>query len=489
MLRGERGPDVETPCFEDGIGRRWRTTDPAVGEVETLRLRRELAEADSTEAALVERAGLLAGFSHPAIAPVLRVERVAGAGLAIVSAAVTGVRLSDVLKNAERRSVPRDLDAARSILAQVVAALADFHGHSRDVSHGAIGPERIIICPDGRAVIVEPVLAPALERMQMGRTPLWTEFRVPVPPVAGTARLDQMTDVMQVGVLALALVLGRTIRRDEYPNRLHEMMLEASASDAPGTIDDRQAASRALRAWIHRTLQLEPRSSFRTAAEAAAALDAALAEEPHHNALPASVVTYLAVCAGQAAPIPPPPAAAAEKVPSRPAPAIPARPQTPRPAEPEAGGRLSRRTGHESRRSTRPGKTIRWGGARTGVRFSILAVALVALCGVAYLGARGYLSLPGAGGGRGTLVVESRPAGIEVFVDGRSSGRTPVTLDLQAGEHTLLLRAGRAITLVPVVVTAGARRVEHVDIRQRQPAPRAPAPAPPAALPPPGLPE
>ncbi len=517
VLRREWGPDVETPCFEDGIGRRWRTTDPAGGEVETLRLRRELAEAESSEAALIERADLLAGFSHPGFVPVLRVERRAGtgSGLAIVSAAVTGVRLSDVLRDAERRQVPRDLDAARSVLAQVVVALADLHRHSRDVSHGAIGPERIIVCPDGRAVIAEPILAPAFERMQMARTPLWTEFRVPVPPVAGTARFDQLTDVMQVGVLALALVLGRPIRRDEYPNRLHEMLLEAYASDAPDALDDRQVGSRALRAWIHRTLQLEPRSSFRTAAEAAAAFEAALAEEPNHNVSPTAVVKYLAVCAGQAevvARVPPAPssrpddgrrsaAAGAAPIPSPPsadtvlinqAPARPARRQARRPGASGADQR-SRRGGGESRLSARLATTFHSRGARTGVRIALVAVVLVALCGAAYLGARGYFSLQGAARGRGTLVIESSPAGIEVFIDGRSSGRTPVALDLQAGEHTVLLRSGRAITLVPVVVTSGARRVEHVDIRRRQPAPRVQPPVqpptPPAALPPPGLPE
>lgn len=495
---------METPCFEDGIGRRFRTTDPAGGEVETLRLRRELAEAESTEAALVERAGVLAGFSHPAFAPVLRVERGAatGSGLAIVSAAVTGVRLSDVLRSAERRRVPRDLDAARSVLAQVVAALADFHRHSRDVSHGAIGPERIIICPDGRAVIAEPLLAPALERMQMARTPLWTEFRVPVPPVAGTARFDQMTDVMQVGVLALALVLGRPIRRDEYPNQLHEMLLEAYAPDASDALDERQAGSRALRAWIHRTLQLEPRSSFRTAAEAAAALEAALAEEPRHRVSPASVVKYMAACAGEGEgggkvpsphPLPPGPRdsqrrAEANAAPMPPPPAVarPARRQARRPAA-SGSGQLSRRAGSASALSARLATTLDWRGARKGVRISILAVSLVALFGASYLGARGYLSLPGVARGRGTLVIESRPTGIEVFIDGRSSGRTPVTLDLQAGEHTVLLRAGRSITLVPVVVVAGSRRVERVDIRQRQMAPRVQAPATPPALPRPGL--
>ena len=503
------------PCFEDGIGRRWRSVGPAGGEIETLLLCPELAEAESTEAALVERADQWATFSHPAVEPVRRIERVSGTEprLAIVSAAVPGVRLSEVLRNAQCRFVPPDLDAACSILAQVLTALADVHRRSRDLSHGAIGPERIVIAPDGRAVIVEPVLALALERLQLARTPLWTEFRVPVPPVAGTARFDQVTDVMQLGVLALALVLGRPIRRDEYPSRLNDLMLEAST---PGAPDDRQALLRSLREWIHRTLQLAPRSAFRTATEAAAAFNVVLAERARHNVSFASVARYLASCANEAGGDWKVPAALSAlaggdaghprvgadagrgAASSR---AVGGEPAGPRPSAPSATRvPTGRPTGRERGPVPRPvgstaglssrltQKPIRPGAGRRA-RVSILSLALVALFGVTYLGARGYFVLPTLAVGRGTVVVESRPPGAEVFVDGLPSGRTPATLDLRAGEHTIVLRAGRAITLVPVVAVAGTRRVERVDIRQHPPARRVTAAAPPPALPTQGIPQ
>jgi hypothetical protein len=114
---------------------------------------------------------------------------------------------------------------------------------------------------------------------------------------------------------------------------------------------------------------------------------------------------------------------------------------------------------------------------------------LVAVFGVAYLSARGYLTLPRAPVGRGIVVIESRPTGVEVFVEGRPSGRTPATLDLRAGEHTVVLRAGRGITLVPVVAVSGARRVECVDIRSRPRPLRAPAAAVPPTLPAQGVPQ
>ena len=506
---------MATPCFEDGIGRRWRLFERSGGEIETLTLCSALAEAESAETVLVERAARLAAFSHPAVAPVSRIERGVGTGarLAIVSAAAPGVRLSEVLRNAQERHVPPDLDAACFILTQVVTALADLHRHSRDLSHGAIGPERIVIGPDGRAVIVEPVLAPMLEQLQLSRTRLWTEFRVPVPPVAGTARFDQVTDVMQLGVLALALVLGRPVRRDEYPNRLPELMLEVSGPGAPA---DHQAVLRSLRAWIHRTLQLEPRSAFRTAAEAAPALEAVLAEGPRHKVSASAVARYLAACGTEAegdwkvpSLLATPPgsdiqrsgvdvdagrvsdslraAAGDDARLRRAAPSAPPVP-THRPTGP-GPGRLSPVVGGTAALSTRLTKAAERTGGRRTAHVGMLSMALVALFGVAYLSARGYFTLPHEAVGRGTVVIESSPAGVEVFVDGLARGRTPATLDLRAGEHTVVLRAGRGITLVPVVAVAGARRVERVDIRQRPRALRAPVAALPAALPPQGVPQ
>jgi hypothetical protein len=511
----------------DGIGRRVRSADPTGKDVETLLLCRELSEAASTETALIARAGRLAAFTHPSFAQVLRVERFHGAlgGLAVVSAAVPGIRLSEVLRHGHRKWVAADLDATRCLLEQITGALADFHRHSRDLAHGAIGPERIVVRPDGRAVIVEHVLAPALEQLQMGRTPLWTQFRVPVPAVAGTTRFDQMTDVMQLGVLALALMLGRPIRRDEYPHQLQGLLTEVSAPDPLG---ERQTMSRALRSWILRTLQFESRSSFRTAAEAATAFEAVLAEERSHAASLASVVKFVAArSAGTEAEAQSPAVVSAPAAVDAQAAAacecavgtITARERFatvrvfrsaivgPEPPEPlvsrvvAEGVRsegaaavsglqhLSRMAAWAARASVRYARRLDWSAARKHVRVVSVSLGLAALYGVTYLGARGYLGLPNPIGGHGTLVVDSRPAGIDLYVDGFPSGQTPATLDLTAGEHTMVLRTGKGVTLVPVVVVAGARRVEFVEVRQRRLGPRIRAAAAPLWLPAPRLPQ
>jgi hypothetical protein len=500
---------VDTPAFVDGIGRRMRMMDSTGEEVETLRLCRELSDAPSTEAALVERAGRLAGFTHASFAQVRRVERLRGAlgGLAVVSAAVPGTRLSDVLSLAQRKWVAPNFDAALYLVEQVTSAVAALHRHSRDLSHGTLGPERIVIRPDGHPVIVEHVLAPAIGQLQMGRALLWTQFRVPVPAVAGTARLDQMTDIMQLGVLALALILGRPIRREEFPQKLQELLAEASG---PGALGPRPAIARALHGWILRTLQLESRAAFRTATDASAALDALVAEQPRHKISPASVLGYVAACnaPGNGAKVAPAPVADPEDAPSgrteeklaaektarvRPAtsharraerrgrsPLLPTRPVPVVAEEPRGQAPLFvRAVSRAVRGSIRKVTRLDWSFVRRGVQVALVSLGLVGLFGATYLGARGYLGLPSLIGGRGTLVVESQPSGADVFVDGLPSGQTPVTLELRAGEHTLALRSGRRTTLVPVVVVSGARRVERVEIRQRRQAPaRLPAAAP-----------
>jgi hypothetical protein len=61
--------------------------------------------------------------------------------------------------------------------------------------------------------------------------------------------------------------------------------------------------------------------------------------------------------------------------------------------------------------------------------------------------------------------VESRPAGAEVLVDGRSAGVTPVSVDLSAGPHKLTVRAGGYdISERSVSVESGSNGVVAVDL-------------------------
>ena len=58
----------------------------------------------------------------------------------------------------------------------------------------------------------------------------------------------------------------------------------------------------------------------------------------------------------------------------------------------------------------------------------------------------------------GTLIVESRPTGAAVFLDGRAVGRTPLNLPgVKAGDHTVRLDLGEyRLWTTPIKVVGGA---------------------------------
>ena len=66
-----------------------------------------------------------------------------------------------------------------------------------------------------------------------------------------------------------------------------------------------------------------------------------------------------------------------------------------------------------------------------------------------------------AGAEAGTLVVESRPQGAAVTIDGRPAGTTPVSIEaVRAGSHAVRIeRDGYRIWTAPVKVAAGENRV------------------------------
>src|SRR5438874_1124492 len=281
----------EAPLFSDGLGDRVVAVDGATGDLlQILRLRPQLLAVPSFEFALRERAARLANFRHAYYARVRRVDR-HPAGLAIVSDHVEGVRLSDMLRVAEERQLRLDLNAALCLLRQLAPSLALLHENARDVAHGLLAPERLIVTPRARLVVVEHVLGSAVEQLQYTRERLWQELRVGVPASAGPARFDHRADVTAMGLVALALVLGRPVHSDEYPHRVGALLNEARARSAGG---GEQPLPAALQNWIARALQLfEVRQGFATATEAQVALEEALTADSEFVAAPVALETFL----------------------------------------------------------------------------------------------------------------------------------------------------------------------------------------------------
>jgi hypothetical protein len=336
-------PAEERVVFRDGLGVRERRETNAGEVVEWFHLDPAFA---AVEHPLRERVIRLTKLQHAKFARIMGLEPAAkGRGPILVSSHVVGTRLSEVLEMAGHGLVTFEPGAGLQITREVLAALAVLHD-SRNVSHGALAPERVVLTAPGRIVMVEHVLAHALDRLQRQRHQLWREWRIPTPPAAGPVRLDMQTDLAQAGLLALAALLGRPLDEEEYPHRLRGLL---------PLVQDRLARSPAASigsdvvAWLERLAPVDSRRAFKTVREAQQAFEALVSGGAAALGIsPARVKTVMtAVAAINTVPSPahapaasdPPPEAAAPIVAERTSARAPARtrataapPQEPPPA-------------------------------------------------------------------------------------------------------------------------------------------------------------
>jgi hypothetical protein len=283
---------AEAPLFVDGLGERRVAADATTGELlQILRIRSELTAVPSFEFALRERTARLMNFRHAYYARVRRVDRAPGGGLAIVSDHVEGTRLSDLLRMSNQRGLPLNTNAAVCLIRQLVPAVALLHENVRDASHGLISPERLVITPHARLVVVEHVAGSAIEQLQFGRERLWQEFRLAIPSSAGAVRFDHRSDVNGIGITALSLILGRPIAIEEFPHAIPQLLMQARERSPMG---EERPLSNAFRNWLGRTLQLDVRRAFASAPEALAALEETLASDVSYASAPVALESFLA---------------------------------------------------------------------------------------------------------------------------------------------------------------------------------------------------
>ena len=268
-IRGRR--PSKTDLVPDTAGRalrdRWRSSCCAI----------PLPPIPSFEFLLRERLNRLAHVRSESIARVDDVEHVSeGAKLAIISKAVTGVRLSRMLAVAEQKLLPLDVESALGLIHQLVTAMAELHDHAPDACHGTLAAERVIVTSNGRIVIVEHVLGAALAQLQHSPERYWKELRIALPIAVNSPLLDRRADVAQIGMIALALVLGRPIADDEYPNNIASL-----ANGSFGLGGGFEPIPEWLRTWLAQALSLEPTRSVASAVEARHAFELGLKAGSH----------------------------------------------------------------------------------------------------------------------------------------------------------------------------------------------------------------
>jgi len=233
-----------TPDFMDELGERMLGPGADGTLLQTLRFRREFAESLEFERALRVRFDEVRHLTHPSLATVHSVLRTDKTGLSLVSAHVPGKRLSAMS--------PDDWGPAfaMNVVRTVTPVLAALHETGTGLAHGTLSLDRVVLDPDGRLMVVEHVLAPAIEALEFSREDLNTlDLVVPadVFPVPFTPR----GDMVQLGFLALSLLLGRRLDASDYPAAMPARLDEFAADTGSPFLSTK------MRAWLERALQID----------------------------------------------------------------------------------------------------------------------------------------------------------------------------------------------------------------------------------------
>jgi hypothetical protein len=270
-------PQPTQLTFEDGLGERRYAIGTVSEPLEVLKLSSVLSSVSSFDFALRERAARLAGFRHEAYGRVRSIEldRRTSA-LLVTSDYVAGIRLSTLIAETHKRGLQLEFNAVRGLIRQLVSAASALHQTAPDVGNGAIALERLVLTSTGRLTVVEYVLGAALEQLGYTRARYWRELAVALPGSIGTPFFDPRTDVTQVGAVALALILGRPLTPEDFPERLGDLIQSATMRSAAGIVEPLPAS---VRDWLTQTLQLDQWESFASPTEARAELDDAFGQE------------------------------------------------------------------------------------------------------------------------------------------------------------------------------------------------------------------
>jgi hypothetical protein len=479
-----RPPAARAPSFEDGFGKRVPIVDRATGEsLEYLCLRPELAALPAFVSAVRERIARFAGLDDPRFARVYRIEVLppdtpdGPEGLAVVSQRPSGDRLAGILQTAEEHGLLVDIENFSQLVRQIVSAVACLHQAFPGAAHGSVGPGRIFVTPESGIVLIDYVYAPALEALNIPRDRMWQQFRLAIPPLAGRLRIDRRTDAVQIGMVVLSLLLARAIREDEFPNRLPELV--GSAVDkVPGGRDGEMG--KPLRTWLSCALQLDPRRNFTSAIE----LDSALEEW-----LPASIRPKTALL------VPP---QIHEPLGSRPddtsrvlegiAEPLAQATESRAPAHVRSPARATTTEGREAprplftvfsppptpspARATLPAPVPAPAPVRAHqspllkIAVGVATAALILTVGVPR--AIKYLHRPGVPRGTAVVSIASFPEHVEMLLDGRLQGVTPLDVTVSAGTHSFEFRSDVRRRVVPITLEPGEYMTQIVDLREAE---------------------
>lgn len=253
--------------YEDGLGRRTLEIDRESGVMlERLHLRPEIG---AFEAFLRERVAFSSTIEDARLARVRAIERGPRGSLSVVSQFIAGNRLCDLLEAATglpaHEATCPSVDAALGFLLEILPALGTLHDNG-GYGHGTLGPGRIVLTPESHVVMLDWLYGPIIERLQISRRSLWLDLGVAALANA-TARQSIAADLSQASLTAMMIVLGRPLRKNEYPDGIAPLLGEMSEiAQIRGSSD----FASSLETYFRRTLPLADAHPHPNAADAAA---------------------------------------------------------------------------------------------------------------------------------------------------------------------------------------------------------------------------
>ena len=357
----------------------------------------------------------------------------------------------------------------------------------------------LLVTPGGGICITEYVFSSALEQLALWPEELFLQFGVLAPAGEdGQAVFDARTTVIQLGVVALSVLLERSLTLQDFDHRLEELVEEfvtnASGARKPSLL------IAPLRTWLRHALQLTD-PGYASAAEAEKGLAQALAaagpearaeidaapfpaaapprlvarEEATRDEPPRSEATSTAIADTVAAPT-------AAKVPSAvpasstpiPTPSTPARafaqekpvaaPQTsvPPPTVAPPQTYVSPQPFVTPQSTVPPHTPVVAPAARVEtahaappyLTWGIAILAVVALAEAAFIGRLLTRNQPAPT--QASVTIESSQPGTTVMVDGRPAGATPVKLDVTGQTRAIRVIPSEQASTTPPAVTASA---------------------------------
>ena len=274
MVRDALGDryEIEREIAHGGAARVFLARDRS-GRAIALKILHPELLASLTAQRFLREISLLAQLSHPHIAPLLDFGECDWL-LYFTMAYFEGPTLRQHLDRVRRLALADALQTADEIL----DALGYAHAHN--VVHRDVKPENIVLSPSAGTVLVDFGIARAIaassekDRVTRSGFTVGTTTYMSPEQVAGTAQLDQRSDLYSFGCLLFECLAGQP----PFQHPIDAVMMDMHRRQRPPDVRSLvPGLPRPLSKVVARALEKEPSDRWQSAAEMRAALQAAVA--------------------------------------------------------------------------------------------------------------------------------------------------------------------------------------------------------------------